>query len=546
MKRGLLFFIGLVVVAPVGSLLAQTNGGASRVLSLAMSDSVHLATEVFVPSDSLPRATILIRAAADRKNYKDAALSFLQHDYNVVIQSLRGRFGSEGADSLFVDPVRNFIQDAHETLRWITEQKWSDGKVATFGYHDAGYAQYMLALDPPPALKTQYIISAPFDFYQHAAFPSGVFRKELMEHWLPMLSSANYAEFWKEHARLSPFWRPFIAWRKTTRIHHPVSHVTGWFDPFKEGTIMAFRLYQKYADKFARHHQRLVIGPWTRLPEGAGREQGELIFPENAPLDILQDALRWFNQWLKAIDTGLLIEPPVKYYLMGDVKDEIAPGNIWNTAATWPPEHRRVKFYLHSDGRLIFEQRAKEEVAEGFRYDPDSPMQTLGGDNFAIERGPFDQTTNELRSDVLIFTSPPLEEPLTITGRVRVKLYASSSEYDTDFVAKLTDVYPDGRSFLIADGIVRARYRKGLQREKLLSRKKVETFWIDLGNTAMVFHTGHRIRLAITSSNSPKFEPNPNSPLPFRSHKRTRIAVNTIYYGGKKASYLELPVRIID
>ncbi len=546
MKRTLflsLICAGLLAVSPVFS---QDNDFINKTIPVMMSDSVHLATEVYLPADSLPRATILIRTAVDRQRYKDAALRFVAHGYNVVVQSLRGRFGSEGRDSLFAEPLRNFIQDSRETLQWITGQPWSDGKIGTFGYNNAGYVQYMLALDAPPALKTQYIVSAPFDFYQHAAFPAGVFRKELMEHWLPQLSSANYDDFWMEHYRLDRFWRPFIAWRKGTKIAIPVSHVTGWFDPFKEGTIMAFRLYQKYSSKFARHHQRLIIGPWTRLPEGTGREQGELIFPANAEFDLLQDAIRWFNQWLKAIDTGLLIEPPVKYYLMGDVKDDIAPGNVWNTAASWPPEHTKTRFYLQSDGLLGFEQREKVEVAEGYRYNPQDPMPTLGGDNFAIERGPYDQTTNELRQDVLIFTTRPLEEPITITGRVRVKIHASSSEYDTDFVARLTDVYPDGRSFLIADGIARARYRRGLQREKLLSRKGVETFWIDLGNTAVVFPAGHRIRLAITSSNSPKFEPNPNSPLGFRRHKRNRIAVNTIYYGGKKGSFLELPVRIIE
>ncbi len=524
----------------------SANSQTAQLQWVTTSDSVRLATDVYLISDGSPSATILIRTAMDRKFYAAAARFFAGRGYNVVVQSTRGRFGSEGADSLFWQPQQNFRADTHTTLKWITEQPWSDGNVGMFGFQDAGYIAYLSASGAPPALKTLYVASAPFDFYRHVLFYHGVLRKELVENWLPKLTGISVDSLLMLRYRYDKFWRPFVAYSRPFDLRIPACHVTGWFDPFRAGTILAFRVFQKEGDPFARQHQRLIIGPWGMAPEGIRQQQGELIFPEDSQIDLLADAARWFDQWLKAKDTGILIEPPVKYFLLGDPDDPYTPGNKWNTADTWPPKHSRAKFYLRGNGLLGFDKREPVETAEGFRFDPANPTPTRGGSNYRLESGPRDQSTIELRPDVLLFTTPPLEEPLAITGPVRLRIFVSSSALDTDFAARLSDVFPDGRSMLLTDGILRTRYRRGLRRQKLLPRKGVVELRIDLGDIAAVFSAGHRIRVAITSSNSPRFEVNPNSPLPFRRHIELQPAVNTLYYGGKKNSYLELPVRIIE
>ena len=513
---------------------------------VVMSDSVHLATDIFLHPDRLPEPAILIRTAADRERYEKIATFFVSHGYHVIVQSTRGRFGSEGVDSLFFNIRRNFISDTHEMLEWIAARPWSNGRIGMFGIHDAGWIQYKSAPGSPEVLKAQYIISAPFHFHFHAAFDHGAPRQEIMENWVPQITAASLSDWFMDPLSFSRPPSP-ISGDELATVNIPVSHVTGWYDGFKEGNIAAFRVLSRKAAPFSRQYQRLIIGPWTAEMESIGRqEQGEFIFPQSAEFDVLNDALRWFDQWLKAKDTGVLLEPPVRYYLMGDLQDPLAPGNRWLYAADWPPPSKPVKFYLGKGGVLQRERKDKDETAEGIRYVPENPVPTVGGATVTLESGPFDQSTVELREDVLTFTSSPLERPLAIAGPVRVKLYAASDAVDTDFTAKLTDVYPNGRSILVADGIVRALYRKSYKKPALLTRNKVHEFWIELGHIAMVFNKGHRIRLAVSSSNAPKYLPNPNLPLQRPINLKTRIAINTIYYGGGKPSYLLLPVINLD
>ncbi len=536
-RRTLIFLLVAFSALPV---LPQSQDFETHMV--AMRDSVRLATHVFRPAGP-SHGAVLIRTSEKQERYTNVARRFVRAGYAVAIQNTRGRYGSEGVDSLFFDDGWGKRQDGYDTVEWLAKQPWSAGKVACFGVGIDGFLAYQVVSSAPPGLTTAYVVSAPYDFYQDALFPAGAFRKEFADVWFREHSGTALTTLFEDYARLSRFWLPLLNSRRASEVRVPVAHVTGWYDAFFNGAWRAFSINRRKARGLGKKYQKLIIGPWAGGLDAIGkRKQGELTFPDDAVFDVLADATRWFDQWLKQEDTGILYETPVRYYLMSSAGESFAPGNEWREAGEWPPDAKNVRFYLSMNGMLQRDKKDKNDTAEGYRYNPENPVPTVGGATVYYQPGPRDQQEVEKREDVLLFTTEPLSFPMTVAGRIRLKLYASSNMLDTDFTAKLTDVYPDGRSMLVADGIVRARYRKSLQDEKRLSPNRVTVFEIDLGHTAIVFNEGHRIRLAISSSNSPRFEANPNTPTPFHQNTHMFTAVNSIYYGGKKASYLYLPI----
>jgi len=304
----------------------------------------------------------------------------------------------------------------------------------------------------------------------------------------------------------------------------PAVHVGGWFDIFSQGTLDSFVARQEHSGK-----QWLVMGPWVH---GVGtREAGELTFPENAeemPLVGKQDY--WFAHWLKGEENGLQQQPAVHYYVMGACEEEGAPGNEWRSASSWPPPAKETSLYLRSGGLLAWESPAAGEPADDYQHDPANPVPTMGGNNLQLPAGSMDQRAIESRPDVLVFTSVPLPEPLEVTGRVRLRLFFSTTAEDADFMARLCDVYPDGRSVLILDEAARASYRNGNQALEPVSPGQAYELTVDLWSTSIIFNKGHRIRLTLSSSNSPRFETNP---LP---------ATQTVYHDPEHTSCLLLPV----
>jgi hypothetical protein len=226
---------------------------------------------------------------------------------------------------------------------------------------------------------------------------------------------------------------------------------------------------------------------------------------------------------------------------MGDPTDPKAPGNYWRHVDTWPPPARATPFYFHSDGTLVAEKPPQGEDAKTYSYDPKNPVPNIGGQELGVPLGPMDQHRVEQRPDVLLFSTSVLNEPIEVTGRIMAKLFVSSDCPDTDFTVKLCDVYPDGRSMLVTDGILRARYHNSFERESFLEPGQVYELNVDLWSTSLIFNKGHRIRVAVSSSNSPRFEANPNTGKPFRADKETRVAKNTLHLSAKYPSRIVLP-----
>lgn len=533
----------LISFSFTGSDRLAAQNGTPMTLQAPMRDSTMLETKVFTVHPDSSRPCILIRTLADHSAYGEVIRYLLTHEYHVAVQTIRSVAAPQPADTLFLSDGWGKLQDGYDTIEWLAEQEWCNGRIAAFGRGIDGFLIYLLAAAAPPHLQAAYVIGAPFNYYVHAVFQQGAFREKLVTTILEKHHLGDQLALYEQNPLYGPFWFLLNPFRQAKAIDIPITHASGWYDIFKDGAISAFQAFKRFGQKFGRRNQRLLLGPWSQFANSLGREkQGEIKFPENARFDVLEDMRRWFDQWLKAKDTGLLYSAPVEFYVMGAVGDPEAPGNVWREAAGWPPPHDKRRFYLQSDSLLAPEEPKEKLASRSYEYTPSNPVPTLGGANYYLESGPYDQQYIEARKDVLVFSTRPLEAPLTIMGPVQVKLHVSSTKFDTDFTAKLTDVYPDGRSMLIVDGITRARLRDSTVKQNLLKPGKMDDLSISLGNTAYVFQRGHRIRLVISSSNSPRFEPNPNSPRNFHRNIDESPATNTVYFGRKKKSFLELPV----
>jgi predicted acyl esterase len=503
-----------------------------------MSDGIELATTVYQPKGEGPFPVIVARTPYNKDGLKGEAQRFCRNGYAFVAQDLRGRFKSKGHHAvIFHNDGWSTPHDGHDTLEWIAQQSWCNGKIGSTGGSALGITQNMAAPGAPAALAAQHVVVAFSDMYRQGAYQGGAFRTGLLENWLKAtgMTDVNLKTF-VDHPRYDQFWAELNAETQAERVNAPGVFFGGWYDIFLQGTINSFTTIQSRGGPAAKGRCRLVIAP---IGHGT---MTELKYPASAgKLPLCADNLKWFDALLKGKDNGVAAEKPVHYYVMGDPTDVKAPGNVWRAADTWPPPAADTSYYLHTTGDLST-TRPTESGNRSFKYDPADPVPTLGGAELAANIGPRDQRTVESRPDVLLFTSEVLEQPLEVTGRIGARLYVSSDCPDTDFTVKLTDVYPDGRSMLVTDGILRVRFRESFENEKLLEANEVVEIPVDLWSTSLVFNKGHRLRIAISSSNSPRFDPNPNTGHGFRVDEERRIATNMLHMSDKHPSRIVLPV----
>ncbi|NHJ39350.1 MAG: CocE/NonD family hydrolase [Asgard group archaeon] len=507
---------------------------------IEMRDGISLATDVYIP-DRLnlgERGTVLIRTPYNKDGISALAAIFTSvYGYITVIQDMRGRFASEGTDMVF----QNASTDSYDTIEWILKQSWSNGKIVSYGMSALGINQFFMNLANPNGLVGQAIqISSP-NLYYDVMYPGGAFREALVVEWLKSIGSTFWLPIIYENENFNPLWNNVTMRDKYDTVKRPGIFQAGWFDVFSQGTIDGFVGYQYNSDPSVQGKSFLVIGPW-----GHGTytttTHGELVYPENAIDDFYTPLMFDFLEYyLKDDSNSLYASPKVRYYCMGPITEN-ATGNFWRQSNKWPIPVDYINFYLHEGGLLSTEEPLLAESSQSFLYDPDDPVQTLGGCNLVLPYGPFDQASLELRDDILIFNSEILTENLEITGHLNAHLWVSSNCTDTDFTVKLTDVYPDGRSMLIQDGIVRAKYRNNRTNPELLTPDEKVEVEIDLWSTSYVFNPGHRIRVAISSSNYPRFSANPNNGDPIFTNNHTYTANNTIYHETEHQSYITLPI----
>lgn len=527
----------------LGRAIGAPEATLQETVMLPMQDGVRLATEIWRPASRGPFPVILQRTPYGRLP-REGVPGPVRQGYAVVSQDMRGRGDSEGENLPFIGCGWHQHQDGVETLRWILRQSWCNGRVGTQGASAGGITQNLLAAAAPEGLACQYIQVAAASLYHHAAYVGGALRQCQVDKWLTENQfSPEALTLYRTHTRCDAFWEAFDSTLRHDRMTAPALHVGGWFDTFCLGTVTSFVGRQNAGGPGARGTQKLVLGPWAHGGFRDGGKVGELTFP-NARAPAEYSAGRWFEHYLKGADNGVDRLPPVAFYVMGDVETPGAPGNAWRHSDTWPPPHTERELFLAADGTLSETPPAGSEsqAVVSYTFDPADPCPTRGGGNLTIPAGPMDQRPVESRPDVVCFTTAPLAEPLEVTGRIRAVIYLASDAPDTDLSVRFCDVYPDGRSFLMAEGMLRARCRAGLDRETLLTPGAVEPLTVELWPTSVALNAGHRLRIAVTSSNYPRFDINPGTGRPWAPGEPMRPQRNTICCTAEHPSHIVLPV----
>ncbi|MBX7258405.1 MAG: CocE/NonD family hydrolase [Candidatus Hydrogenedentes bacterium] len=521
----------------------------AETLDVAMRDGTLLKTDVYLPEGGTPPyPVILIRSPYPRQAGAGEAKKYVPQGYAVVIQSVRGTDGSQGTFTGFLDEGWGTNRDGADTVKWLLEQSWCNGKIGGTGYSAPGNTQSLLSASTR-LLTCQSIEAAATDFYFDLAYPGGVWRREQNDAWLGLFGEdgKKARELLRSHPTYDRFWQNLDVARRARRINTPGLFVGSWYDIFRDGTLRGYTARQYDGAGEARGKQLLIMKPNAH---GDFPKDMAFTFPSNVQdLKISRERMNLFDFYLKGERSALGGTPRVWYYVIGDDKDPEAPGMEWRSATRWPPFPPREKAYYLAGQNLVTETLDKNEVVREFRYDPADPCPTVGGANLTIPAGPFDQRSVSGRADVLTFTGPVLSEPLEITGAARIRLFVSTDAPDTDFVAKLIDVYPagDDREVLIMDSIRRLKFRKSFSKPaKPMTPGKVVEVTFELGTTSWIFNKGHRIGLQITSSNYPRFEKNPNTGDDFPIEGKLRVANNRIHMSREFDSALLLPVRDLE
>jgi putative CocE/NonD family hydrolase len=562
---------------------------------MPMRDGVHLAANVYRLAGAGPQPVILARTPYDKNaivNGDDTIdlLQLVQAGYVIVIQDTRGRCASEGEFNAMVQERK----DGADTVAWAAAQPWSNGLVGTFGGSYVGTTQWMAALENPPALRAITPLVTWSDLFEGMQYIGGVnvlmgllwsaamsmeeIRRRVADGRLPSEASKNvgapmsdpvaaqshlpldgfpqmrelapYYFEWLNHPMPGEFWRPASPNAGYANITVPALNIGGWYDAFLLGTLENYTgMKQRGGSRIARQHEHLVIGPWTH-----GGYTGSYLdreFGASASVlacELQKTHLRWFDRWLKGVENGIEQEKPVKIFVMGiDQRRE---------EDDWPlPDAQERNYYLHSDGQAntlngdggLSTDPPGQEPADIYLYNPRRPVPTLGGQGLLLGLnavGPRDQRPVEARDDVLVYSTPPLEKPIEVTGPVTLQLFVASSARDTDFTGKLVDVFPDGRAITLTDGALRARYHRSFTEPELLEPNTVYELRIDLWATSNVFLTGHRIRLEVSSSNFPKLGRNTNTGGTIASEGLDRClpAINQVFHNNAHPSRLILPI----
>lgn len=518
--------------------------------TMTLRDGVRLAANVYKPEGKGPWPVVLSRTpylkdgrVTEQTPNPGAALAkaakrYTDAGYVYVLQDVRGKGRSEGFYSAF----ENDIEDGYDAVEWAAAQPWSNGKVGMTGGSALGITANSAAMAAPPHLKAAYVVVAPADRLSYS-YPGGVLKEKDTLGWMKGQGvSDEVLDKMRARSVDDVSWNRVAMTTNRKYIRVPIYNVGGWYDIFNGGSVDNFQWLQNHGAQGARGNQKLLMGPF-----GHGQLSGDLEYPGNDRLALGGDQeIRWFDYWLKGIDNGIMDEPPVQYFMMAAAKKgAYSPKNRLLTSANWPPANREVRYYLSPDKSLTTKAPAVEDAKATYRFDPEKPVPTFGGANLTFERGPMDQRAVGQRQDYLRFQTPPLDKDVAIAGPVSMELWAATDGPDTDFMVKLVDVYPDGYEALVLDAPIRARYRDGRMPDdiRMMTPGAPEKLVVELWPTALTFEKGHRIAVHVTSSNSPRFEVNPNNgELPGMGRKKPRVATNTVYMDATRPSAIVLPV----
>lgn len=568
------FILGLALLAP-----AAGSAPTERNVPLTVRDGTVLRADVYRPNGPGPFPVLVMRTPYGKDGGGPVA-AYVDAGYIVVKQDARGRYASEGQYESQYKQGTHDGDDGYDTVEWAARLPGANGIVGTFGISYNALLQWRLAPLRPPSLRAMAASSIPprltslegpgtirpgrrLDWYYCGMSPDMRLRsgkpgpktkaaarslwnlgmEQRLLYFLPWAElpdeifedDAAEVQKWLRHPEVDP-WNLLAG---CPDIAVPNIDIVGWFDHCNDSIEFFGTMRRVGKSAAARDGQRLIIGPWSHATAGH-RKQGDLDFGPEAELDLPALQVRWFDHWLKGNGAGSAPGAPVRIFIMG--------ANRWRDESEWPLRRSQPRtLHLSSNGpantpagtgRLV--DRPASEGVDGYRYDPRNPVPTLwSAAKFTL---PADQRPLADRRDILVYQSEPLAEPLEVTGYPEVVLYVATSTPDTDIFARLIDVAPDGTARDIAMGMVRARFRDGLDRPKLLIPGEVTEFRIRLRPTANEFQTGHRIRLDVTSSDFPNFDRNHNTSADQNADARLVTADIRLFHGLEKNSRLMLPV----
>jgi uncharacterized protein len=559
-----------------------------------MRDGSLLYADIWRPDDGKRHPAILTRLPYNknimfptRSGYMNPQ-RFARCGYAVIIQDVRGTGSSE--DKAFF--WHQEVEDGYDSVEWAAVQPWCDGNIGMYGFSYFGYTQWAAAVAHPPHLKA--ICPGMTQSATHS-FPfsnkGDKFKLQIHLRWCLMISTLGllrshlsppelkplqeYLLYLTDHIQdqfdflplkdspavkkidelgMRPLFSDILAnidnldyWGKINgplpldKLNIPVMNIAGWYDvDMTPGVLESYQILKQRVGPEKAVSQKLVIGPWIHTAEMLNLV-GQLDFGQLASgsvIDVAGIHLRWFDHWLKGIDNGVQNDSPVFIFVMGD--------NQWRSENEWPLARTQfTEYYFHSSGRansrmgdgLLNVLPPADELNDNFLYDPRNPVPSN-----EMGMGAYDQQEVETRSDVLVYTSAPLETDLEVTGPLKMVLYASTSVADTDFFGKLVDVWPNGRAFNIAEGIIRARYRRSLIEAEPVEPEKIYEYSIDLGGVSNVFKAGHCLRVEVSSSNFPKWDRNLNTGNLLGQDGNIKLAAQTIYHQKQYPSHIVLPV----
>ncbi len=537
-----------------------------RFVKIPLRDNVNLVGDIYFPDSEPPYSTIILRTPYGRqdKRFRDEGIFFSKNGFVFINLDVRGRGDSEGE----FEPYFNEGKDGYDVIEWAAKQPWSNGNIGTFGASYSARIQWLTAIENPPHLKAMISIVSPSDPFVES--PTGV-QDPMHLSWRYLVSGRTYKDpsdinwteiyntiplkdmpnklgytlpDWEEasrHQTLDDYWRRICYQDKFNRLNIPVMHISGWYDDEQIGTFINYiGMKNSSATNYSRENQSLIIGPWPHSVN-TSTKLGGIDFGPTALIDLHKLELDWFR---KHLNQESVKTEKIKIFVMGD--------NEWKNFDDWPvPGTVRNDLYLSSnsransrfgDGKITFEFSEIIEGQDSYLYDPANPVPFITEPTSAQIGGPDDYSPIERRDDVLVYTSDVLKEEITVLGEVKAYLYVTSDAKDTDFTAMLTDVWPNGYSQRLCDGIVRTRYRKGMDKVVFLE-EGINEVEIDMWNTGHTFKRDHRIRVDISSSAFPKYSRNLNNgSYDLYSESEMRVARNSVVHSRHYPSRISLRI----
>lgn len=578
-------FVSVIIAAQYVSAAESLAVTVEQGVSVKMRDGTVLRADIYRPKAEGKFPVLLQRTPYDKNGSFTFGLRAAALGYVVIVQDVRGRYTSEGEWY----PFKHESDDGYDTVEWAASLPYSDGRIGMFGGSYVGATQMLTAIAHPPHLAGICPIVTASNYHEGWTYQGGAFEQWFNESWTSGLSQdtlnrsvrkhtnalngiwtlpltayplfelppnsresdlagtlAPYFLDWLAHPNYDEYWKRWSIEEHFSDVKVPMLTVAAWYDIFLGGSLRNYIGVKAHGGSdAARRGQRLLVTIGGHA--GSGPKIGDVDFGPNSQFEEDDVILSWYDHLFKNAANEFASPEPVRIFVMG--------ANQWRNENDWPlPRARQQRYFLHSAGKAnsasgdgaLTTTSPHAESPDRYVYDPANPTPTVGGplccDSTHLQPGPRDQRPVEAREDVLVYSTPALSQDLEVTGPVTAELFASSSAVDTDFTAKLVDVWPDGFAQNLTEGILRARYRDSAEKSTYFNPGQTYKITLDLWATSNLFRKGHRVRLEISSSNFPRFDRNLNTGEDAASARKSVPATNSIYHDAEHPSSLILPV----